>query len=114
MYFDAARHCAALRGFRVIVGVRLDREPMEYYLGYESPSARRADYTGVRKMLTGHLEELRLQTAALSAILASDDPEIAERYLQDGVQIQVSEVILRPKMGCEDVLPAIGEFLRKR
>jgi hypothetical protein len=59
-------------------------------------------------MLLKHLEELDVQRAAIRAVLATADPETAERYLQDGVRMQISEVVLRPQPSLEDVMPLLS------
>jgi hypothetical protein len=87
--------------FRVVVGLRLDRPGTEYYLGFDSRSARGSKFDSVRAMLEEHLDELQRQSAALRMLLSTKDPEEAESFLQDGVRLQVSEVILRPALETE-------------
>jgi hypothetical protein len=93
--------------FRIVVGLRLDRP--EYYLGFEPVSVAGADYSTVRSMLTDHLDELESQVRALRSVLATNDPEVAERLLQDGVRVQVLEVILRPRLSPDEFLPRLRE-----
>lgn len=52
---------------------------------------------GVRACLQEHLTGLRQRIEALQAILATDDPEHAERLLFDHVNVSVTEVTLRPR-----------------
>jgi hypothetical protein len=52
---------------------------------------------GVRTCLRKHLEALRRRVDALVSVLATDDPEKAERFLLDGVNVSVTEVVLRPR-----------------
>ena len=51
----------------------------------------------VRACLQEHLMALRKRADALSAILATDDPEKAERLLIDPVSVLVTEVALQPR-----------------
>jgi hypothetical protein len=51
----------------------------------------------VRSCLREHLAALRERVDALSAILATGDPERAERLLMDPVNVLVTEVTLRPR-----------------
>ena len=51
----------------------------------------------VRACLQEHLMALRMRADALSAILATDDPEKAERLLIDPVSVLVTEVALQPR-----------------
>ena len=51
----------------------------------------------VRACLQEHLVALRNRADALSAILATDDPEKAERLLIDAVGVLVTEVALQPR-----------------
>jgi len=96
-----------VREFRLLIGLRLDRP--EYYLGFDPVSVESPDYRSVRGMLTDHLDELEGHVSALRAVLATRDPEDAEHLLQDGVRMQVSEVILRPKVSAAEYLPRLRE-----
>jgi len=98
--------------FRVIVGLRLDRA--EYYLGFDATGPGNADYRTVRGMLSDHLAELESQAKALRSVLATADPEAAERLLQDGVHVQVSEVVLRPRVSSAEFLPRLREVAGDR
>ncbi|MGB8150286.1 MAG: hypothetical protein WCE97_03720 [Candidatus Cybelea sp.] len=51
----------------------------------------------VRACLEEHLKALRIRTDALQSILATDDPEKAERLLFDHVDVVAKEVTLRPR-----------------
>jgi hypothetical protein len=94
--------------FRVIVGLRLDRPRTEYYLGFDSRTAGQGKFDSVRAMLADHLDELQRQSSAIRMILSTNDPEEAEGFLQDGVRLQVSEVILRPALGHEALLERLA------
>jgi hypothetical protein len=52
---------------------------------------------GVRGCLEQHLNALRQRADALASILATDDPERAERLLFDQVDVVAKEVTLRPR-----------------
>jgi hypothetical protein len=52
---------------------------------------------GVRDCLREHLAALRKRVDALQAILATQDPENAERLLFDQAEVAVTEVVLRPR-----------------
>lgn len=93
--------------YRLIVGLRLDKS--EYYLGFDHVSVDNSNCRRVRSMLQDHLKELEGQVTALRAVLATQDPEEAERLLQDGVRMQVSEVILRPRLSIVDYLPRLRD-----
>jgi hypothetical protein len=94
--------------YHVIVGLRLDRPRTEYYVSFFPRGEDGKKFDSVRSMLTEHLDELNRQTTALHAILATTDPEEAERFLQDGVRLQVSELLLRPKLEKETLLPRLS------
>jgi len=93
--------------YRLVIGLRLDRP--EYYLGFNLVSVDNSDYRTVRSMLQDHLDELEGQASALRSVLATPDPEEAERLLQDGLRVQVSEVIVRPRVSAADYLPRLRE-----
>ncbi len=57
--------------------------------------------TGVRACLEEHLNALQKRANALQSVLATDDPEKAERLLFDQVDVVAKEVTLRPR--CEFV-----------
>lgn len=94
--------------YRLVVGLRLDKP--EYYLGFDRVSVENANFRSVREMLNDHLEELESHLFALRAILATRDPEEAEHLLQDGLRLQVSEVILRPRVSASTFLPRLREI----
>jgi hypothetical protein len=52
---------------------------------------------GVRGCLEEHLKALRERADALVAVLATDDPEKAERLLFDQVHVIAKEVTLQPR-----------------
>jgi hypothetical protein len=52
---------------------------------------------GVRACLTQHADALRQRLDALQEILATNDPERAERLLLESLETQVTEVELRPR-----------------
>ncbi|HTV74913.1 MAG TPA: hypothetical protein VME66_14540 [Candidatus Acidoferrales bacterium] len=93
--------------YRLVVGLRLDKP--EYYLGFHPVRVDNSDYRSVRSMLRDHLDELEGQASALRAVLATQDPEEAERLLQDSVRMQCSEVILRPRLSVGDYLARLHE-----
>jgi hypothetical protein len=51
----------------------------------------------VRACLNEHLKALELRMEALTAILATDDPERAEQLLLDPLSVAATEVTLRPR-----------------
>lgn len=53
--------------------------------------------TSVRSCLQEHLAALRQRADALQAILATEDPERAERLLLDPLSVLVTEVVLKPQ-----------------
>jgi hypothetical protein len=55
----------------------------------------------VRACLEEHLNALRQRADALQSVLATDDPENAERLLFDQVDVVAKEVTLRPR--CDSV-----------
>jgi hypothetical protein len=94
--------------YRVIVGLRTDRPATEYYVGFDAGNESKNNVDSVRAMMEGHLGELRRQSAALEAILCSHDPESAERLLEDGLRLQVTEVVLRPELDERALLPILS------
>ena len=51
----------------------------------------------VRGCLEEHLKALRQRTDALASVLATDDPEKAERLLFDQTHVIIKEVTLQPR-----------------
>ena len=82
----------------VLVGVQTDKPAPSYYIGIRDDRPAAAPATSIRGQLTEQRDALQAQVEALTAILATDDPERAERYLEDGVHFRIAEIILRPPL----------------
>jgi hypothetical protein len=72
-------------------------EPETEFTLHERCSFEYGRIDSVRTCLQKHLEALRQRVDALVDVLATDDPEKAERFLLDGVSVSVTEVVLRPR-----------------
>jgi hypothetical protein len=81
----------------VLVGREIDSSPPRYYVLVQGESCANIAGRTVRQLLEGRADELELQLQSLRLVLASEDPEQAERYLFDGVDLAISQVVLRPR-----------------
>lgn len=82
----------------VVVGVQLDDAHPRLYLTVHAGSHDGA-VSGVRRLLEARLAELEAGAAAVRDVLATDQPERAERLLFDDGSVRVSEVAMRPVDG---------------
>ncbi len=82
----------------VLVGVQTEKAIPTYYMGIRDDRPASAPATSIRALLTEQRDALRAQVEALTAILATGDPERAERYLEDGVHFRIAEIVLRPPL----------------
>lgn len=74
---------------------RSESAPAEFYL-HERCWHEYGRIDSVRRCLEEHRSALADRIAALDALLASDEPERANRLLLDDATMQVDEVTLRP------------------
>lgn len=79
----------------VLVGVQTEKPMPTYYMGIRDDRPAPSPATSIRALLTEQRDALRAHVDALTAILATGDPERAERYLEDGVHFRVVEIVLR-------------------
>jgi len=80
----------------VLVGREIDAWPPRYYVAVQSEPSDKSGRT-VRELLEAHADDLELQLRSLRLVLASEDPEQADRYLLDGIDVAVAQVVLRPR-----------------
>jgi hypothetical protein len=86
----------------IIVGREVNTVPLRFYVVLPSePDNARPD--SVRSLLESRLSELETHAEMVRDVLATQDPERAEHFLFDGVDVAVSQVVLRPRVEQEAV-----------
>jgi hypothetical protein len=76
---------------------RSSDEPAPEFILHEQCSFNYGRIDSVRGCLEEHLKALRQRIDALASVLATDDPEKAERLLFDQTHVIAREVILQPR-----------------
>ena len=76
---------------------RSSDEPAPDFVLHEQCSFEYGRIDSVRGCLEEHLKALRKRVEALLSILATDDPEKAERLLFDQVHVVAKQVTLQPR-----------------
>jgi hypothetical protein len=98
---------------QILVGMRVGQYPPTYYLGFPGTSLA-GEYRSVRALSCARLEQLESRAAALRDILATEDPELAQRSLCDGPRLEVTEVILRPETGRDAIAAFVDQTFMRR
>ena len=76
---------------------RSSDDPAPEFVLHEQCSFNYGRIDSVRGCLAEHLKALRERVEALASVLATDDPEKAERLLFDQVHVIAKEVTLHPR-----------------